>query len=438
MTEPVKKAFIDVRNRGIKTRFITEITKDNLHYCKQLMQVVSEVRHLDGVRGNFTVTDTEYLSYVISEKQRPSLRQIVRTISKVFVIQQQHFFDMLWDKAIPAERKIMEMESGIMLPERTEIITGADNILSLTLESVPHIRERLDNCIDSNSPASFVLVEPTWNHMKEITSIKKGVRFRFITEITKDNLPYCKELAKILELRHLDGIKGNLGIIDGREYRAAPSVKPGEPPNVLIRSTAKVFVEQQQFFFETLWRKAIPAKQRFKEIEQGAKREFVETIREPSEIQKLGFDLVKKAEEEILILFSTANAFRREAKAGVLELLKEAVLQHGVKVRILVSITNNDNNDDNNNSNTVSEREIEQIKIAGIDIRIIKQTFKNKLSMLIIDQSLSLTVELRDDARETSDDAIGLATYSNSEATVFSYVSIFENLWIQTELHKRQ
>src|SRR5919199_827125 len=45
-TEPAKKAFIDVKNRGIRTRFITEITKDNLHYCKKLMQVVSEMRHL--------------------------------------------------------------------------------------------------------------------------------------------------------------------------------------------------------------------------------------------------------------------------------------------------------------------------------------------------------------------------------------------------------
>jgi hypothetical protein len=31
-----------------------------------------------------------------------------------------------------------------------------------------------------------------------------------------------------------------------------------------------------------------------------------------------------------------------------------------------------------------------------------------------------------------------LATYSNSEATIFSYASIFENLWIQTQLHKRR
>ncbi len=58
---------------------------------------------------------------------------------------------------------------------------------------------------------------------------------------------------------------------------------------------------------------------------------------------------------------------------------------------------------------------------------------------MIVDQSLCLTVELEDDAREeTSEEAIGLATYSNSEATVFSYASIFENLWIKTQLHKRR
>jgi hypothetical protein len=56
--------------------------------------------------------------------------------------------------------------------------------------------------------------------------------------------------------------------------------------------------------------------------------------------------------------------------------------------------------------------------------------------MPIVDQSLCLTVELKGDTIETSDQDIGLATYSNSEATVFSYVSIFENLWIQTQLNK--
>ena len=68
--------------------------------------------------------------------------------------------------------------------------------------------------------------------------------------------------------------------------------------------------------------KAIPAKQRFKEIEEGAKREFVETIRDPYEIQKLGLILLK-AQKRNTLLFSSAIALSRQEKAGGLELLKE-------------------------------------------------------------------------------------------------------------------
>jgi sensor histidine kinase regulating citrate/malate metabolism len=93
------------------------------------------------------------------------------------------------------------------------------------------------------------------------------------------------------------------------------------------------------------------------------------------------------------MLFSIANAFRHQEKAGALELLKEAAALRGVKVRILVTIGDNDKN------STVSER-IQQIKDAGIDIRTTKHTFQNKLTTLVIDQSLCLTVELKDDTRE--------------------------------------
>ena len=86
-------------------------------------------------------------------------------------------------------------------------------------------------------------------------------------------------------------------------------------------------------------------------------------------------------------------------------------------------IDNSDNND------TLSER-VQEIINLGVDIRAIKQTFQNNLTTLVIDQSLCLRVELKDDTLKTSDEAIGLTTYSNSEDTVFSYVSIFESLWI--------
>jgi hypothetical protein len=46
-------------------------------------------------------------------------------------------------------------------------------------------------------------------------------------------------------------------------------------------------------------------------------------------------------------------------------------------------------------------------------------------------------VELGNDAEKTAEeeeeeDSIELATYSNSEATVFAYISIFGNLWMRT------
>ena len=56
---------------------------------------------------------------------------------------------------------------------------------------------------------------------------------------------------------------------------------------------------------------------------------------------------------------------------------------------------------------------------------------------MTVDRKLSLAVELKDDTSETSHQAMGLATYSNSKPTVLSYVSIFESLWKQTELYER-
>ncbi|MGB6594984.1 MAG: hypothetical protein WBE68_26070 [Candidatus Nitrosopolaris sp.] len=60
-----------------------------------------------------------------------------------------------------------------------------------------------------------------------------------------------------------------------------------------------------------------------------------------------------------------------------------------------------------------------------------------KSSDLIVDRKYSLTIELKDDTKQESIEAIGLATYSNSQSTVLSYVSIFESLWTQTELYQK-
>jgi two-component system, OmpR family, sensor histidine kinase VicK len=79
---------------------------------------------------------------------------------------------------------------------------------------------------------------------------------------------------------------------------------------------------------------------------------------------------------------------------------------------------------------------LEKGKTIEIQIRNIEQLSQTKVTILIVDRKFSLSVELKDDSKETSYESVGISTYSNSKATVLSYVSIFESLWLQTELYE--
>src|SRR5215469_9660482 len=43
----IRDAFIDAKRRGVTVRYITEITKNNVSDCKEMMSIVGELRHLD-------------------------------------------------------------------------------------------------------------------------------------------------------------------------------------------------------------------------------------------------------------------------------------------------------------------------------------------------------------------------------------------------------
>ena len=60
----VEKQVLEIK---AKLRYITEIKSDNIQYCKELMEM-GHVRHLDGIRADFVVTDTEYTSSAIMQQ----------------------------------------------------------------------------------------------------------------------------------------------------------------------------------------------------------------------------------------------------------------------------------------------------------------------------------------------------------------------------------
>ena len=58
-----------------------------------------------------------------------------------------------------------------------------------------------------------------------------------------------------------------------------------------------------------------------------------------------------------------------------------------------------------------------------------------KPQFLVVDRTVSLVIELKDDSKLTFVEAIGLSTRSDSKALISSYVSLFESLWNQSELY---
>jgi two-component system sensor histidine kinase VicK len=138
----IKNAFIEAKNRGVKLRYITEITSENISFCKELIKIVGELRHLDGMKGNFMISESEYLAPLILFRKGEIASQIIYSNIKEVIEHQQYVFDTLWNKSIAAEKRIKQIEEGVE-PDKTEFIldtrvsiTRALNIISSAQKEV--------------------------------------------------------------------------------------------------------------------------------------------------------------------------------------------------------------------------------------------------------------------------------------------------------------
>lgn len=331
--------------------------------------------------------------------------------------------------------------------EKTEVIYGSDKTTKAILEFLKSAEFSMNICADHTWPSVAMGVEVYKKGLSELKTRK--VRFRVITDITRDNVKHCKELVQIAELRHLDGIKGNFGISE-KAYTASATLREATLLQQVIYSNVKAILEQQHYVFETLWNKTISAEEKIREIEQGLKPDIIEVIQNPAKTAKLYLDLIKNAAREILLIFPTTNAITRQNSVGALQLLKQAAEQNKVNVRLLMpSIGDSDNNrmalsnPDYTSKNSVTDySNIKRLLLSdalsnNIDIRHIKKASETKATILIVDRRYSLVIELRDDNESSFEQAIGFSTYSTSRPGVLSYISIFESLWVQTELYEQ-
>jgi two-component system, OmpR family, sensor histidine kinase VicK len=309
--------------------------------------------------------------------------------------------------------------------ERTEIWEDIENISIKSWQVLSGAKQRSDCCHDSKSPSFLVGNERYFQMIKLLQA--RGIKQRFVTEVTRENIQFCKELDKYVELRHLEGIKGNFGIVDSREYGASANIYDFQPPIQFIYSNVKSFVDQQQYLFETLWSKALPAQYKIKEIEEGEPPEKLEIIQDTQKSISRAFDIMNKTEKELLVLFATPRTFTLALQSGASDIYRE-MSANGVSIKLLVPRGGAEIEEENNMIAKV--REISQT----IDLRLSDIDLNTKITIMVSDRKEFMSWELRDDSLHDPYLAGGVAIYSNTKALASSHAIIFDNLWKITEL----
>jgi two-component system, OmpR family, sensor histidine kinase VicK len=429
-SEAISNTLSNLKNQGVRLRQITEITKDNVSYCKMLMKI-AELRHLDGVKGKIQISDTELIATTAAENEElHETAQVIHSNVKQLVEQQQSLFEIVWKKAIPAEQKIREIEDGIEPPE-TKVLENPEEILN-------HMRHVLENAskrlICSSSGGMHLVYNSFFDQYKKILDKHRkgtGEGIRWLTTIDKEN----KDLVEVfmnagVQVRHVGILPPiNFAVDNTHFYATIDKMEAGKIMQSLLTSNESTYVNYYSSLFEGLWNNAIDAETRIRDIEKGIDSANLELIQNSHEALERAWSLVRTAKEEVLIMYSTPNGFRRQLQMGKSQLFKDTIKEHpNVKIKLLIP-------NDEQMTATIGRAEMESPE--EIDFRIYQESLKSRITITLVDKRECIIVETKDDAKEDSYAAVGLSVYSNSKSIVVSYASIFESLWRQTELYEQ-
>lgn len=428
-----RDGYIDIRKRGGKIRAFTEITKDNVKHCKELIKIVDELRHLDGVKGGIAINDSEYMATTVLQEAKP-LTQVIYSNVKEVVEQGQYIFDTLWNVAIPAEQKIREIEEGKIIYETRIIENNPDEIVRQISRLAADSTE-LATCLTPGG------MQYSYNYFFDIKKNlmdkqKRGEHkgIRYVTTLDKDNLGVVKTyLESGIQVRHVRNLPPmSFGVSDKEIAATIEKMEGGNRVQSLLISNEPLYQRHFASIFEELWGNGIDAADMIKDIEEGVDFADIEVIPNPRAGIAKAQSIISAARKEVSILVSSANALRRQVQMGGLQLLKNASEQQGAKVRLLVP-------DENENDGQRLSTILEEVKIQcpQVNVRTMEKGLHTRITIVLADRKECTIIELKDDTKDISYSAAGLSTYSNSKSTVSSYVSIFETFWKQTELYEK-
>ena len=261
-TEGMGEAYLEIGKRGGRLRLLTVITNENASQCRELMKAGVELRHLDSIESYFGVSDSEYLATPGTEEFNQD-GPLLYSNDEHFVRHQQGLFDMLWEKAIPADLRIKQLEEGEEIGE-TSVTFDTSKIL-----------ETANGFVDDMKKEALIIVPREGSINDNLAFFQKidskarkdGVKVRMLGS-------FSDEGSRVMERFGLQGVEIRrlatspfldlgLGIYDGKgmviaQYLFTDRTRrpPGQSYLSGVLSTNRATIAGIAAIFESLWEEA--------------------------------------------------------------------------------------------------------------------------------------------------------------------------------------
>jgi signal transduction histidine kinase len=299
---------------------------------------------------------------------------------------------------------------------------------SVIFELISKSKTRIDLCGDYGIQESFYNEDDLFRKSLRDSKSRSGMTPRYIIEITKENIEYCRKLMEIVDLRHMDKLKGNFVLNDRECVSITFRLKKGKIVPHLNHSVIKETVDQQQYVFDIFWKMAIPAKVKINEIEgkyddlfqTNGNNDIVKVIREKDKIESLLISCIYNARSEVLIAISSIHYLTYLHKIGLEASLKHAKLQGST---IILLYPEDEGNELKKNVALLSF--IDNIKNYA-QIKSVSGLIGN---LLLVDNSKILTI-----STENMDNNVGVGVYTDNKFIVSNFGSLFDTLLSEKEM----
>ena len=161
--------YLSAVSKGLKVFLVTEITQENLVYCKQLMMNRGvQLRHLDGVVSNFVIWDEKHVAETVRDTSNSyPYGYVLYSNLESKVSENQYLFEYLWNLATPAEEKIRELEVENSEEGNVTIVSGEERVMQRRIRLIGNARGYVDVC-SSLSGSSTSLCPELRQALKEV------------------------------------------------------------------------------------------------------------------------------------------------------------------------------------------------------------------------------------------------------------------------------